>query len=128
MLDSNPHMISLHVTTNNKKGSEWGSLMLSNWNGTHFKEALQYVNRDSRGYVDFEKMETIEGVALANQVSNAEHTMIGGHKEIRTVITFDNGISWKSLKSPESDSAGKPYACTVCSCTRSILKQTCLGR
>ena len=107
------HSISLHVTTNADRGSEWGSLYFSNWNGTYYEEALAYVNRDAKGFVDFEKISSMEGVALANQVANPDSAKMGASKQVKTVITFDNGRSWKSLTAPEKDSEGHPYPCQV---------------
>ena len=55
----------------------------------------------------------MEGVALANQVANPDSAKMGASKQVKTVITFDNGRSWKSLTAPEKDSEGHPYPCQV---------------
>ena len=48
----------------------WGTILKSNSNGTYFGVSIENVNRDERGYVDFEKMIGLDGIALINVVAN----------------------------------------------------------
>ncbi|KAL1916286.1 uncharacterized protein VTP21DRAFT_5903 [Calcarisporiella thermophila] len=111
VLESLTHSIWLHLTSNVKRGSEWGTIFTSNSNGTYYRLSLDYVNRDEKGYVDFEKMQGIGGIALANQVVNPNQANIGDPKKLKTLITFDNGSRWKRIKAPEKDMDGKSYNC-----------------
>ncbi|WBW74203.1 sorting receptor for vacuolar protein, Vps10 [Schizosaccharomyces osmophilus] len=97
ILDSTTHSLFIHVTTSARLGSEWGDVLKSNSNGTYFMTSLENVNRDSIGYVDFERVEGIRGVALANIVSNVHELGDGGDKKLHSLITFNDGLDWKRL-------------------------------
>lgn len=77
ILESITHSIFLHVTTNSRSGSEYGTILKSNSNGTDYISSLDYVNRNQEGYVDFEKMIGLEGVAIVNVVNNYEEAFQG---------------------------------------------------
>jgi hypothetical protein len=116
VLDSNTGSVFLHGTTHGNAGSEWGALFRSNWNGTFFTLTLEHVNRNSKGYVDFEKMLGLDGVAVANVVSNPDQAPISGVKQIQTRITHNDAGRWKPLTPPTRDSLGHAYDCTDTSC------------
>ena len=59
--------------------------------GTYFGVAIENVNRDDRGYVDFEKMIGLDGIALVNIVSNSDEATITGSKQLQTRITHNDG-------------------------------------
>ncbi|KAI5303324.1 vacuolar protein sorting/targeting protein PEP1, partial [Ascosphaera atra] len=102
----------LHVTVNNEAGREYGSILKSNSNGTSYVVSLNGVNRDRKGYVDFEKMLSIEGVALANVVGNLEDVeKKKSKKQLKTVITHNDGAEWGYLQPPEKDSEGRDWPC-----------------
>jgi hypothetical protein len=69
----------------------WGTILKSNSNGTYFGVAIENVNRDDRGYVDFEKMIGLDGIALVNIVSNSDEATITGSKQLQTRITHNDG-------------------------------------
>lgn len=69
----------------------WGTILKSNSNGTYFGVAIENVNRDERGYVDFEKMIGLDGIALVNVVSNPDEAAITGSKLLQTRITHNDG-------------------------------------
>lgn len=69
----------------------WGNILKSNSNGTYFGLSIDNVNRDDRGYVDFEKMIGLEGIALINIVSNPHDASISGRKELQSRITHNDG-------------------------------------
>jgi hypothetical protein len=91
ILESNTDAIFLHVTTHGQAGSEWGTLFKSNSNGTYYSLSLEHVNRNSKGYVDFEKMLGLDGIALMNVVSNSEEAAISGNKKLQSRITHNDG-------------------------------------
>src|SRR6201996_5670635 len=99
------------MTTSEPPRPYWGTILKSNWNGTYFGTSIENVNRDERGYVDFEKMIGLDGIALINIVSNAETAAIAGTKELQTRITHNDGGSWKTLNPPKYDSHGQTYDC-----------------
>ena len=121
VLDSSTHAVFLHVTVNNKDDSEYGAIIKSNSNGTSYVMSLQGVNRNRRGYVDFEKMLGLEGVILVNQVSNIEEADQGRPKRLRTMITHNDGAQWNPLKAPQKDAEDRPYDCDVSNVDRCSL-------
>jgi hypothetical protein len=70
----------------------WGNLLKSNSNGTYFGVAIENVNRNDRGFVDFEKMIGLDGIALVNIVSNAAEATVSGEKHLQTRITHNDGM------------------------------------
>jgi hypothetical protein len=73
--------------------AEWGNLLKSNSNGTYYGVSLDYVNRNTQGYVDFEKMIGIDGVAVVNVVINPEEAARSGKKKLQTRISHNDGSS-----------------------------------
>ncbi|CAG8491270.1 16400_t:CDS:10 [Acaulospora colombiana] len=109
ILESTTHAIMLHVTTSTR--GLWGNILKSNSNGTYYSLSLEYSYQDARGFVDFEKIRGIQGIAMANRVTNPQEVNMGGSKKISSVITFNDGSTWRPLKRPEFDSDGRPYNC-----------------
>lgn len=116
VLDSVTDSIFLHVTTHSTPGSEWGTLFKSDSNGTHYSMSLEYVNRNDKGYVDFEKMLGLDGIALMNVISNPDTASVTGTKELQTRITHNDGGRWKPLTPPARDAFGAPYECHQAGC------------
>ncbi len=111
VLDSSTHAVFLHVTVNNREESEYGSIIKSNSNGTSYVMSLNGVNRNSRGYVDFEKMLGLEGVILVNTVANIDEVDQGKSKRLRTMISHNEGAQWAPLRAPSKDAEGLKYPC-----------------
>ena len=111
VLDSHTHAVFMHVTVGNQKDAEYGSIIKSNSNGTSYVLSLDKVNRNTPGYVDFEKMLGLEGVALVNVVSNTEEAERGSGKKLRTMITHNDGAEWSLIKAPQNDPDGNSYDC-----------------
>ena len=74
------------------------------------------MNRDERGFVDFEKMIGLDGIAIVNVVSNPEAAAVTGTKELQTRITHNDGGKWKPLIPPKYDSHGQSYDCDSAVC------------
>lgn len=106
ILDSGAHSIFMHVTTNSEAGHEKGSILKSNSNGTYYVLSLPDVNRDHSGYVDFDRLQLLEGVLIANTVSENN-----GEKERKTVISFNDGSEWRYIPPPAVDSDGNDVKC-----------------
>jgi len=110
MLESSTHSLAVDVVLQDK--SSIGTLFVSNSNGTYFVESLKDTNRNDFGYVDYERIYGVEGIGLANIVSNAQDVEGRGQKKkLKTLITFDDGSSWAPIKPPSEDSEGKRIPC-----------------
>ena len=71
----------------------------SDWNGTHLRPVLLAINQDSAGYVDFETVAPFHGILIANTVQNVDQVP-GNPKQLRTVMSMDDGESWEPLPKP----------------------------
>lgn len=111
VLDSSTHAIFLHVTVDTTENAEYGGIIKSNSNGTSYVLSLNGVNRDAAGYVDFEKMSKLEGVALANVVTNYHTVAKDNRKILRTMITHNDGAEWRYIQPPQKDVDGKKFSC-----------------
>jgi Sortilin, neurotensin receptor 3, len=103
----------LHVSTNTHKNGEFGHIFTSNSNGTYYVLSLQNANRNEFGIVDFEKMQGIDGIAVANMVTNPNQANIGDSKKLLSMITFNAGADWNPVNPPPQDVNGKKYDCSV---------------
>lgn len=109
VLDSSTHAIFLHVTVNDNEGHEFGSIVKSNSNGTFYVLSIGEVNRNTDGFVDFEKMQGIEGVAVINRVANPKDTGSGKAKKLKTYITHNDGADWDLLERPANPPKGAKW-------------------
>ncbi|KAJ2481004.1 vacuolar protein sorting/targeting protein PEP1 [Coemansia sp. RSA 2131] len=109
--------LMMHVTKSTEPGSEWGTLYTSNSNGTYYRRSLEYVNRDESGLVDFERIRGLEGIALANIVSNPQTAHNGTPKRLRSMVTMDGGARWHYLRvegsTPCSQTAPQSGSCAL---------------
>lgn len=108
LLESGTQSIFLHVTTNKTPGQEIGTILKSNSNGTFYVSVLPDVNRNQQGFTDFDRIDIIEGVLLANVVENPNSKEA---KKLQTRITFNEGSEWHFLAPPAVDADGKKYLC-----------------
>ncbi|KAI9776593.1 MAG: vacuolar protein sorting/targeting protein PEP1 [Geoglossum umbratile] len=100
VLDSSTHSVFLHVTVNAREGFEYGTIIKSNSNGTSYALSHRAVNRNEDGYVDFEKMQGLEGVAVINTVANPNEALRGQKKIKKTMITHNDGADWSLIEAP----------------------------
>jgi hypothetical protein len=121
ILESSTGSLFIHMTMNEQPNLEWGTILKSNSNGTYFGPSLDYVNRDLTGYVDFEKLVGLAGIAIANVVKDPGKAMLTGYKELKTMITLNDGGSWAAIRPPKKDTLGNEYLCKdVVSFSRSL--------
>lgn len=92
ILESSTKSVFLHLTISEPPAPTWGDILKSNSNGTYFGVSVDYVNRNQDGYVDFEKMIGLDGIALINVVSNPLEASVTGRKDIQSRITFNDGM------------------------------------
>ncbi|KAG9326226.1 hypothetical protein KVV02_001110 [Mortierella alpina] len=109
VLDSTTKSVFMAINAVDRKGSKAGNLFTSNSDGTYFSLSRKFVSESDYGNVDFEKMQGIEGVALLNEVINPNEARQGSKKQLRSMITVDNGNSWATINAPQSDVGNKPY-------------------
>ncbi|KAL4748783.1 hypothetical protein BDW72DRAFT_179496 [Aspergillus terricola var. indicus] len=109
LVDASEHAIFLYVGGSNNTGS----LIKSNSNGTTYVLSLDAVNQNDWGYVDFERMQALEGVIIANIVSNVDELSDGAPKRLRTMITHNDGGEWSLLAPPTKDADGEKFSCSV---------------
>ncbi|KAH8910703.1 putative vacuolar protein sorting-associated protein [Coniochaeta sp. PMI_546] len=109
VLDSSTHAVNLLVVTELDKSKAYGSIMKSNSNGTSYVLSIAGVNCNEDYYVDFEKMQGLEGVALVNIVANRD--VKSEPKVLQTKITHNDGAEWAYLPPPKVDLDGKSF-CT----------------
>lgn len=81
----------LHLAMSTQPHAEWGNLMKSNSNGTYYSVSAEYVNRNEAGYVDFEKLIGLDGIAVVNIVANPNEAAKHQPKDIQTRITHNDG-------------------------------------
>lgn len=107
ILDSATHAIFMHITSDAQNGKERGVLLKSNFNGTSYVLSVDDVNRDSKGYVDFDRIDQIEGSIVINRA------FVEGNqkKKIKTQISHNDGAEWSYLIPPRLDSNGKKFDC-----------------
>lgn len=109
VLDSQSKAIFMHVTTHTDAGFESGAILKSNSNGTSYVLSLENVNRNSVGYVDYDRIEGLDGVLLSNVVANPDGK---DHKKLKSRISHNDGAEWSYIAPPRYNSKGKKYRCT----------------
>lgn len=121
VLDAESGSIFIHVTTESAKDSELGSILKSNSNGTSYSLTLNNVNRNSMGYVDYDRIEGMEGTIISNVVSNYQNMKQG--KQLKTMISHSDGGQWEYITPPQTDSHKKKYKCSgksISSCSLNL--------
>lgn len=103
ILESTNYSIQVDVMTT-RPSSAMGVLFTSNSNGTYFTRNIEHTNRNRYGFVDFEKVQGIQGIVLVNVVDNWEEVEKAGNvKKVKTKISFDDGRTFQSLKVDKED-------------------------
>jgi hypothetical protein len=101
ILPSTSYSIQVDVLSSMSMRNQIGTLFTSNSNGSYFTRSLENTNRNNNGIVDFEKVQNIEGILLANIVSNHEEVTANprtAEKQIESRISFDDGTSFPSSR------------------------------
>jgi hypothetical protein len=139
ILDTSEDTVFLHVN-HEGEGAKWGNVYISNADGLNYTLSLPHNSRESSGKCDFEKIEGLEGIYLANfidmvgsdsddttddstmsQENSAKDKQVKRGKKpppkMRSVITFDKGGVWSYLHAPKFDANGKPVKCDSTDCS-----------
>ncbi|KAF9483067.1 vacuolar protein sorting/targeting protein 10 [Pholiota conissans] len=120
ILESSTKALFLHMTMSEPPAPYWGTILKSNSNGTYFGVSIENVNRNLAGYVDFEKMVGLDGIALINIVANPDEATHSGTKLLQSRITHNDGGTWTPLSPPRLDSLGQEYSCKSTKCALQI--------
>jgi hypothetical protein len=113
ILQSPTGRIFINVAKSTASGREYGALLVSDSSGLFFSPSLDNINMNSMGYVDFERLKATAGVLIANRVFNANSMGTQG-KQVRTVISYDDGNTWNPIDGPEAECAEKKIAQDKC--------------
>ncbi|KAK0733858.1 hypothetical protein B0T26DRAFT_686072 [Lasiosphaeria miniovina] len=108
VLDSSTHAVNLFVATETAEGRRLGTILKSNSNGTSYVLSIKNVNCNDYYYVDFEKMQGLEGVSVVNVVVNPDEK--SASKKLQTKITHNDGSQWSFLPPPKDDEFGS-FSC-----------------
>ncbi|KAJ3276766.1 vacuolar protein sorting/targeting protein PEP1 [Terramyces sp. JEL0728] len=111
VLESPTGNVLLHMIQSVSPDSEYGSIFKSNWNGTFYHESLEAVNQNRNGYVDFEKVQGLNGTMIANIIANIDDLARGESKKLVSKMSHDDAESFSYLQAPKLDSLGKAYDC-----------------
>ncbi len=127
ILDSTESSIFINV---NHYGDDakFGNVYVSNYEGKKFVLSLLHNVRDDKGFCDFEKVKSLEGVYIANNYEHIEaekfknnynyfsnsadkkkHESIDSYK--KSMISYDKGGFWYPIPAPEYDIDGKKLDC-----------------
>lgn len=110
VVESTTHSLAVDVLLQDM--SSIGTLFVSNSNGTDFVESLKDTNRNEMGFVDYENLYGVEGVGLANIVTNAKDVETRRvPKVLQSRITFDDGRTWARIRPPSRDASGQRIEC-----------------
>ena len=132
-LDTSEDIMFLYMN-NLTIGSKFGYIYASGENGKEFSISLKNNIQFYEDFNDFEKIESVEGVYLANVISgkfikkasieiqkmnsnkntdkNKKKNLSINYKNfIKTLITHNKGGDWKRLTAPTVDSNGNSYDC-----------------
>jgi hypothetical protein len=118
------------------KHSKYGHIFISDPTGINYAGSLRYNVRGKNGQCDFKKVNSLEGLYIANSfdedyMKDAEQEIEEKELEeeeemdekkkqeitnpyndfISSVITFNKGGSWHKIKAPDRDTDGKKYDC-----------------
>jgi len=80
--------------------------------GSYFVSLLENLNLDRR-VPDFQRSQSLSGVIQANVVSNPEQVELGLPKQLKTVISFDDGSTFHSIAPPSMASCQHTVECAL---------------
>ncbi|KAG2093136.1 uncharacterized protein F5147DRAFT_755284 [Suillus discolor] len=116
ILDISTNTIFIYTTMNEWSSTPWGNILKSDSDGTYFGVSIENVNRNNGGFIDFQKFAGLNGIAMANVVTNLAEAAFTGRKILQTRITHNDGGTWKALRPPSVDSLGQKYPCSSLAC------------
>lgn len=115
ILDVNSKELFIHLTTYDVADHEFGALLKANYNGTLLTTSINYVNRNKNAFVDFESVQSLEGLSIVNVVMNPDDVKNGADKKLVSKISHNDAATWLLLPPPTKDSNGNNINCKGCS-------------
>jgi hypothetical protein len=133
LLDSSEDSLMVNINHYGPQAS-YGNIYISDPTGRRFALSLLHNVRTVEGVSDVVKLQSLEGIYLANFYDKefttkelqsfkavnkkvATNTNPPERSYIKSVITFDKGGEWKTLTPPEKDSEGKRVVCSDEECS-----------
>lgn len=118
VLESNTGSLVIDVAKSGAQGREHGRLFKSNSDGTYYSLQLDNTNRNLNEFgtqiVDWEKLGSIKGAIIANQVVNTDSLAKDGKKKVRTLMSFNDGSTWNPIRAPaDNDCSGDKDKCLL---------------
>lgn len=119
-MDSTEGSVFINVFHSEFDVEPWGTVYHSDSTGTRYSVTLPY-NRRSGPTCDFHKIKGIDGVYIANIVTNKDDYDCKRCREFMrcntlcthaTKITYDRGAQWVSLRAPKHDSKNNKVECS----------------
>lgn len=106
ILEAGWSSIFMHVAKKSKNGHNKGYILKSDSDGTDFVLTLPNVNGNKRGFIDFERLQSLGGVLIAN-------TALGGMlgNAVKSQISFNDGGKWGYITPPPVDINGNEFKC-----------------
>lgn len=92
---------SLMIFESSGPHDDFGTILHSGKNGNEFTVVLEKVNRprNKAGFIDFERLRSVEGVLLANVISNADDVKNSGAAPmVKSLISHSDGAKWEQIK------------------------------
>ncbi|CAD8113365.1 unnamed protein product [Paramecium primaurelia] len=115
LLDTESESIFLSIS-HNQTNKKLTNIYTSDFQGFKFTiSLLNNVRSLNTGQCDFEKIESLKGVYIANIYDHEKLKVVKEsdlEKYKKTVITFDKGAIWHPLKAPETDVNGQQIHCS----------------
>ena len=118
LLDTTQGSIVIHINHYSKR-SDYGSIYVSDSFGRVFSLSLLHNVRTMNGLSDFEKVQGLEGIFIANVYDKdlyldnlpERKTKKDTLKFQLTLISYDKGGSWSRVRAPELDHQGNRILC-----------------
>eukprot|EP00960_Hanusia_phi_P077226 768667-Hanusia_phi.AAC.8 len=123
VVDSKEGSVFVQVS-HSSRDRQFANVYMSGPEGSSYTLSLRAVVKDYRGLSDFERINGVDGVYIANVADTSvepELKLFGGLQAedgmvpTKTVISFDKGAMWKDLPPPAKDHLGRPIVCDGCS-------------
>mmetsp|Transcript_40785 Transcript_40785/g.96132 ORF Transcript_40785/g.96132 Transcript_40785/m.96132 type:complete len:871 (-) Transcript_40785:64-2676(-) len=131
VVDSKEDSVFVQVA-HGSRDTSFANVYMSGPSGREYTLSLRGVVKDYRGLTDFERINGVDGVYVANvadQAAEPEMSLLGGLQAVifsnhledgmiptRSLISFDKGALWKPIKAPTHDHKGNSIdVCEGCS-------------
>lgn len=104
ILESQSYSLQIDILAHLEYPHYGGISFKSDISGIYFTPIIEHTNRNEKGYIDFENVQFIDGIILANIIENWREINDNANfdKKIQSRISFDNGYTWNYIKPPNN--------------------------